>query len=96
MGLFPLGMPSSQMVAEVVSPGSQTSDNYRRDYEWKRQQYQTWGIAEYWILDPQRAQVTVLMLVDEAYQETIYTGEQPIISVVFPQLKLTAIELLES
>lgn len=91
---IPLGMLAPQMVAEVVSPGSETSDNYRRDYEWKRQQYQAWGIAEYWILDPQRAQVTVLTLTDGTYQETIYTGDQPIRSATFPALKLTARAIL--
>ena len=93
---IPFGMPAPQMIAEVVSPDSETSDNYRRDYDWKRQQYQAWGIAEYWILDPQRSQVTVLALIEGAYQETIYKGKQPIISTVFPKLELTAIELLES
>lgn len=53
-------------------------------------------IAEYWILDPQRAQVIVLALSNGVYQETIYKGDQPIISAVFPKLKLTATELLES
>ena len=91
---IPLGMPAPQMVAEVVRPGSDTSDNYRRDYAWKRQQYQTRGIAEYWILDPQRAQVTVLVLMDGNYQGTIYKGDQPIMSVAFPALNLTASSLL--
>ncbi|MCG8362695.1 MAG: Uma2 family endonuclease [Pseudanabaenales cyanobacterium] len=95
-GAITLGMPAPQMVAEVVSPGSETSDNYRRDYDWKRQQYQVWGIAEYWILDSQRAQVTVLALIDGAYQAKNYNGDQPIISAIFPKLKLTTIELLES
>ena len=95
-GAITLGMPAPQMVAEVVSPGSETSDNYRRDYDWKRQQYQAWGIAEYWILDSQRAQVTVLVLIDGAYQAKNYNGDQPIISAIFPKLKLTTIELLES
>lgn len=95
-GAITLGMPAPQMVAEVVSLGSETSDNYRRDYDWKRQQYQAWGIAEYWILDSQRAQVTVLALIDGAYQAKNYNGDQPIISAIFPKLKLTTIELLES
>ncbi|MEO0770669.1 MAG: Uma2 family endonuclease, partial [Cyanobacteria bacterium J06649_4] len=35
-----LEMPPPAFVAEVVSPGGEASDNYRRDYEWKRLQYQ--------------------------------------------------------
>lgn len=34
------GMPAPLFVAEVVSIGSESSTNYRRDYEWKRQQYE--------------------------------------------------------
>lgn len=93
-GAIPLGMPAPQMIAEVVSPGGETSDNYRRDYEWKRQQYEAWGIAEYWIIDPQRAQVMVLTLTDGTYQETIYTGDEPIRSTAFPGLELTARAIL--
>ncbi len=85
-----LGDPPPQLIAEVVSPGGPTSDNYRRDYEWKRQQYQDWGIPEYWIIDPHRAQVTVLILIDGTYQEKIYTDQQIINSAVFPDLAITA------
>ena len=44
------GMPAPAFVAEMVSPGGENSDNYRRDYEWKRQQYEAWKIPEYWIV----------------------------------------------
>lgn len=85
-----LGDPPPQFIAEIVSPGGLNSDNYRRDYEWKRQQYQDWGIPEYWIIDPHRAQVTVLTLVDSSYQEKTYTDQQIVDSVVFPNLTITA------
>ena len=88
------GAPVPRFVAEVVSPGGETSDNYLRDYVWKRQQYQEWQIPEYWIVDPHRAQVTVLTLVDKAYQEVIYQGDRGIVSTVFPSLELTASGLL--
>ena len=91
-----LGDPPPQFIAEIVSPGGPNSDNYRRDYEWKRQQYQDWGIPEYWVIDPHRAQVTVFTLVDSIYQEKIYTDQQTIKSVVFPDLTITAKTVLNT
>lgn len=45
-------MPAPALVVEVVSPGDEESDNYRRDYIEKRQEYAARGIPEYWIVDP--------------------------------------------
>lgn len=42
-----LGAAPPAFVAEMVSPGNESSDSYLRDYVWKRQQYQEWGIPEY-------------------------------------------------
>ena len=89
-----LGMSAPAFVAEVVSPGSESSDNYLRDYVWKRQQYQAWQIPEYWIVDPHRQQVTVLTLVDAEYQEMVYRDQCEIVSATFPALKLTVRALL--
>ncbi|MFQ4136748.1 Uma2 family endonuclease [Nodosilinea sp. PGN35] len=83
---LPLGSPAPQLIAEIVSPGDTASDNYRRDYEWKRQQYQTWNVPEYWIIDPVRSKLTVLVLVDGWYQKTVYTGQQLVVSTVFSEL----------
>ena len=83
-------MPAPAFVAEVVSPGDENSDNYKRDYSWKRQQYEWWQIPEYWIIDPHREKVTVLTLVDGAYQEKAYSGEEIIVSTLFPELQLRA------
>ena len=90
------GMPSPKLVAEFVSPGGEKSENYRRDYEWKRQQYQLWGIPEYWIVDSQRAKVTVLTLAEGGYQEAIYSETDLINSNVFPQLTLAAVKILKA
>ncbi len=89
-----IGMPAPAFVAEVVSPGGESSDNYLCDYVWKRQQYQMWQIPEYWIIDSHRQQVTVLTLVNEAYQERVYRDQREIVSTVFPTLKLTVSTLL--
>lgn len=85
-----LGMAAPEFVAEIVSPGGESSDNYLRDYVWKRQQYQEWQIPEYWIVDPHRPQITVLTLVGEVYQEAVYRQETKIISAAFPSLEVTA------
>lgn len=92
--LFQGALPP-RFVVEVVSPGDIDSENYQRDYIWKRQQYQDWGIPEYWIIDPQRTKVTVLTLIDGVYQDKVYSGDMGICSTEFPRLDLTANELLE-
>lgn len=89
-----LGALPPKFVVEVVSPGSPDSENYKRDYLWKRQQYQDWGISEYWIIDPHQLQVSVLMLVNDTYQEKIYCGSELIGSITFPELHITVHELL--
>lgn len=54
------------LALEIVSPGH---DARQRDYEDKRTDYARAGIAEYWIVDPQENQVTVLVLQDNVYIE---------------------------
>ncbi len=87
--------PPPLFVAEVVSPGGENSDNYRRDYVWKRQQYEALGIPEYWIIDPHREKVTVLVLVDGTYQSKVYTASDQISSYVLPALSLNVETLLK-
>lgn len=89
-----LGMPAPAFVAEVVSPGNESSANYLRDYEWKRQQYQALEIPEYWIIDRHLKKVSVLILANGAYTETVYRGERAIVSRAFPALKLSAAQVL--
>lgn len=93
-GAILFGMLPPDFVAEVVSPGNENSDNYRRDYEWKRQQYESWQIPEYWIIDRHRQQVTVLTLAGEQYTERVYRGAQRIVSAVFPTFDYSAGQLL--
>lgn len=54
------------LALEVVSPGQ---DARQRDYEDKRTDYARAGISEYWIVDPQENQVTVLVLQNSTYIE---------------------------
>jgi Uma2 family endonuclease len=82
------------IVVEVVSPGEPGTLNYDRDYEHKRDEYAARGIPEYWIIDPARKVVLVLTLVNGEYQEATFIGNQAIQSPTFPDLKLTAIDVL--
>jgi len=88
------GMKPPLFVAETVSPGSENSSNYKRDYIWKRQQYEEWGIPEYWIIDRHREKITVLVLIDGRYSERVYIGKDKITSVAFPELVVIAEDCL--
>lgn len=50
------GRRMPRLVIEVVSPGRSARD---RDYLTKREEYLTFGIEEYWIVDPELRQVKV-------------------------------------
>jgi Uma2 family endonuclease len=84
-------MPPPVLVVEVVSPGKVNED---RDYRYKRSEYAARGILEYWIVDPGNAKVTVLMLVDGLYEAVVFQGSDSIASPNFPDLQLTAAQVL--
>jgi Uma2 family endonuclease len=88
-------MPPPRLVVEVVSPGGETSENYKRDYLDKRDQYAAIAIPEYWIVDPDRAWVMVGTLISGVYQFVTFKGDEAIVSPTFPELKLTAAIVLE-
>ncbi|BAY59172.1 hypothetical protein NIES2135_60490 (plasmid) [Leptolyngbya boryana NIES-2135] len=89
-----MGMPVPLLVVEVVSPGDPNSKNYRRDYIEKPKEYAARGISELWQVDPGRSVVNVLELVNGAYQSRPFAGEDLILSPQFPNLQLTAAQLL--
>ena len=86
-------MPPPVLVVEVVSPGT---TNQERDYRYKRSEYAARGIAEYWIADPQQAQITVLTLVTGLYEESVFSEDDRLISPTLPHLELTALQLLQA
>jgi len=90
-GTVTLDMPSPILVVEVVSPGKTNRD---RDYRYKRSEYAARGILEYWIIDPEQKQVTVLTLVDGFYEEAVFQEDNSIPSAAVPELKLTVSQLL--
>lgn len=61
----------------------------------KRSEYAARGIAEYWIVDPERSQIVVLTLVDGLYEEAVYQGDEHLTSKTFPTLKITAEQILK-
>ena len=87
-------MPPPRLIVEVVSPGTETTENYQRDYTGKRDQYAARGIPEYWLIDPQRQTVLVPTLKGASYQEKSFTGQSAIVSSAFPDLQLTAEQIL--
>jgi Uma2 family endonuclease len=88
-----LDMSPPALVVEVVSPGKVNQD---RDYRYKRSEYAARGIPEYWIVDPQADKVSVLILVEGLYEETIFEGSTVIISPTFPKLQLTTEQILKA
>jgi len=91
-----------QLVVEVVST------NWEDDYIDKLDEYQRLGISEYWIVDylalgsrdylgnPKVATVFVYLLDENrVYQMTAFRGNERIISRTFPELVLTAEQVLD-
>ena len=72
------------LAIEIVSPGE---EQISRDYTEKLAEYQATGIPEYWIADPISQKITVLVLKDNSYGKTVFTGDKAIASMIFPQLQ---------
>lgn len=91
-----------QLAVEIVST------NWEDDYIDKLDEYQRLGISEYWIVDylalgsrnylgnPKEPTVFVYLLDENrVYQMTAYRGTERIISRTFPELALTAEQVLD-
>lgn len=92
-----------QLAVEVVST------NWEDDYVDKLDEYERLGIAEYWIIDylaigkreylgnPKIPAVFVFSLNAEGkYQRTQFRDNEPIVSPTFPELVLTAAQVLSA
>lgn len=74
----------ADIAIEIVSEGGE-----ERDYEKKRIEYAAAGIAEYWIVDPQKKQILVLSLDGEQYQEVgTFTDQQDAAGVLIDGLSV--------
>jgi Uma2 family endonuclease len=93
---------SIKFVAEVVS------SNWQNDYARKVEDYAALGIPEYWIVDyaglggtrhigkPKQPTLSICTLVDGEYEIQQFRGNQTLISLTFPELKLTAAQVLRA
>ena len=86
-----MDMPPPSLIVEVVSPKQEN-----RDYRYKRSEYAARGIAEYWIVDPIQAKVTVLEWVEGLYEEQVYMGDTSIVSPLLGSLDLTVDRVLQA
>ena len=93
---------SIKFVAEVVS------SNWQNDYARKAEDYAVLGIPEYWIVDyaglggtryigkPKQPTLSICTLMDGEYEIQQFRGNQTIVSLIFPDLKLTAEQVLRA
>lgn len=93
---------SIKFVAEVVS------SNWQNDYARKVEDYAALGIPEYWIADyaalggtrhigkPKQPTLSVCTLVDGDYEIQQLRGSQTIASPTFPELRVTAEQVLKA
>jgi Uma2 family endonuclease len=72
------------LAVEVVSDSSRSID-YRK----KKVEYNAIEIPEYWIIDFSDSQVTVLLLENDLYKETVYSDQDRIQCQLFPEFSLT-------
>jgi Uma2 family endonuclease len=81
------------LVIEIVSPGRQ---NRRRDLDLKKRLYGTYGVQEYWIVDPEDRSVTVYELKESTLQEVaVIRDNQKICSRILIDLDLEAASLFK-
>lgn len=59
-------------VIEIVSPGSRSMDYFKKLFK-----YRTAGVREYWVVDPEKALVTVYNFEDENMEEYPFGQEVP-------------------
>jgi Uma2 family endonuclease len=93
---------SIKFVTEVVS------SNWQNDYARKVEDYAALGISEYWIADyaglggtrhigkPKQPTLSICTLVDGEYEIHQLRGSEIIVSPTFPELRLTAEEVLRA
>ncbi|MBN3941033.1 Uma2 family endonuclease [Nostoc sp. NMS9] len=79
------------LIVEVVSP-----ESVKWDYRYKRSEYAALEVPEYWIVDPLKAKISVLLLEDGFYEETVFTATQQIVSRTFPELNIAVEEVLNA
>ena len=75
------------LVIEILSP---VNENQRRDVIAKKRLYEKFGVREYWIVDPEKKSVVVLMLSEGMLRErTTCKADDPILSDALAQLQIS-------
>jgi Uma2 family endonuclease len=83
-----IGAPD--LIVEIVSPG-----NSKRDVHDKFYLYQESGVKEYWVLRPNEMNIHQFYLENDRYVlRGIYSEEQAIRPVIFPELEIPLKEIL--
>lgn len=84
------------LVVEVVSAGTVNTDHRK-----KRAEYNVLEIPEYWIVDfidepdfSEKPKVTICKLVEGLYEAKVYQGSDRLESDLFPELNLTAEQVI--
>ena len=83
--------PPPLLVVEVVSESTRSTD-----YRAKRSEYAVLNIAEYWIVDPLQAVVTVCKLVEGLYDANEFRADSLVDSLVFSELEVSAEQVLNA
>lgn len=79
------------LVIEVLSPATA-----HRDRQSKRQLYARYGVTNYWIVDPERRELTVLTLEGDAYRPaTLARNNEEITAPPFPDITIPLADLWE-
>lgn len=84
-----LNEPPPLLVVEVVSPSTKTDD-----YRSKRAEYGLLEIPEYWIADPIEEKIILCILEHQFYDSIEFRGNELVQSPTFPDLNLTAAQVL--
>lgn len=78
-----------QIVVEVVSESGED-----RDYVEKREEYLAAGVLEYWILDPARRRMLVLLRLGDTWEEHLYAEDGVHRTELLPGLEVRVGDLL--
>ena len=92
----PLLLAVEVVLKDTASHISAGKEQIERDYIEKVAEYQDTGISEYWIVDPIEKKITILVLEKGGYNKAVFSGDDAILSSTFPQLRVTAGEILEA
>jgi Uma2 family endonuclease len=84
------GRRPPSLAFEVVSEASEARE---RDYVTKRVEYLAYGLSEYWIVDPERKCVTVLIRDGDGWVEQVYRDDQQARSLVLPGFVVSVCDL---